>query len=142
MRQRPLRAHGQLRQSQVLTTFGPGAMVDLPNHAVIVGGLEHWEGVSDQIFEERLVAKLQDILQLTNLKLQAPPIDLQDLNAPKTGITGWQFPEWFVAQFEVPWGDVFRSRPLLNRLALVDGRYLDRDRKKRPVVPSVLSRHA
>jgi hypothetical protein len=135
MSQRPVRAHGQLRQSQVLTTFGPGAMVDLPNHAVIVGGLEHWEGVSDQIFEERLVAKLQDILQLTNLKLQAPPIELQDPNAPKTGITGWQFPEWFVAQFEVPWGDVFRSRPLLNRLALVDGRYLDRDRKKRPVVP-------
>jgi MrfA Zn-binding domain len=135
MSQRPVRPHGQVRQSQVLTTFGPGAMVDLPNHAVIIGGLEHWEGVSNQVFEERLTAKIQEILQVTNLKLYAPPIDLQDPNAPKTGITAWQFPEWFVAQFEVPWGDVFRSRPLLHRQALVDGRYLDRDRKKRPVVP-------
>ena len=32
--------HGQIRQSQVVTTFGPGAMVDLPDHAVIVGGLD------------------------------------------------------------------------------------------------------
>lgn len=135
MSQRPVRPHGQLRQSQVLTTFGPGAMVDLPNHAVIIGGLEHWEGVSDQIFEERLVAKIQDILQATNLKLYAPPIDLQDPTAPKTGITAWQFPEWFVAQFEVPWGDVFRSRPLLHRRTLIDGKYFDKERKKRPVVP-------
>src|SRR5260370_34802630 len=107
-------------------------MVEVPNHAVIVGGLEHWEGVSDQIFEERLVAKIQDILQLTNLKLQAPPIELQDPNAPKTGITGWQFPEWFVAQVEVPWGDVFRSRQLLNRTALFDGKYLAPYRNKPP----------
>jgi hypothetical protein len=124
MSQRPIRPHGQLRQSQVLTTFGPGAMVDLPNHAVIIGGLEHWEGVSDQIFEERLVVKIQDILQATNLKLYAPPIDLQDPTAPKTGITAWECPEWFVAQFEVPWGDVFRSRPLLHRRTLVDGKYI------------------
>ena len=34
--------HGQVRQSQVVTTFGPGSMFDLPNHSVIVGGLEYW----------------------------------------------------------------------------------------------------
>ena len=42
-----LKPAGQLRQSQVVTTFGPGAMVDLPDHAVIVGGLEHWNGARD-----------------------------------------------------------------------------------------------
>jgi hypothetical protein len=36
------RPHGQIRQSQIVTTFGPGAMVDLPDHAAIIGGLEHW----------------------------------------------------------------------------------------------------
>lgn len=135
MNQRPARPHGQLRQSQVLTTFGPGAMVDLPNDAVIVGGLEHWEGVSERIFEDRLTTKIEEILEVTNLKLFAPPIDLQDPNAPKTGITAWQFPEWFVAQFEQPWGEGFRSRPLVHRQALVERRFLDKDRKKRPVVP-------
>jgi hypothetical protein len=29
-----------LRQSQVLTTFGPGAMVDLPDRAVLIEGLQ------------------------------------------------------------------------------------------------------
>ena len=40
--QRPVRPHGQIRLSQILTTFGPGAMVDLPNHAVLIGGLDNW----------------------------------------------------------------------------------------------------
>jgi hypothetical protein len=110
-------------------------MLDLPNDAVIVGGLEEREGVSERVFEERLTAKIEEILQVTNLKLFAPPIDLQDPNAPKTGITAWQFPEWFVAQFEVPYGEGFRSRPLVHRKSLVERRFLDKDRKKRPVVP-------
>ena len=38
---KPLPA-GQLRQSQFVTTFGPGAMVDLVDRAVVIGGLEHW----------------------------------------------------------------------------------------------------
>ena len=32
------RAHGQLRQSQVITTYGPGALIDLPRHSAIIGG--------------------------------------------------------------------------------------------------------
>jgi len=34
------RPHGQIRQSQLITTFGPGAMLDLPNYSVLVAGLE------------------------------------------------------------------------------------------------------
>ena len=33
---------GQVPQSEVVMTFGPGSMFDLPNHSVIVGGLEYW----------------------------------------------------------------------------------------------------
>ena len=29
------RPHGQIRQSQMITTFVPGAMLDLPNHSVL-----------------------------------------------------------------------------------------------------------
>src|SRR3954469_23897811 len=36
------RPEGHLRQSQLVTTFGPGAMVDLVDRAVVIGGLEHW----------------------------------------------------------------------------------------------------
>ena len=58
--------HGQVRQSQVVTTFGPGSLFDLPNHSVIVGGLEYWTK-GDEIQEPRLVAKLKDLLQVDNL---------------------------------------------------------------------------
>jgi hypothetical protein len=34
------RPHGSIRRSQVLTSYGPGAMVDLPTRSVIIGGLE------------------------------------------------------------------------------------------------------
>ena len=33
---------GTVRQGQVVTTFGPGAMLDLLNDAVLVGGLDFW----------------------------------------------------------------------------------------------------
>ena len=33
----------QLRSSQVVTTFGPGAMVDLPDTSVIIAGLDSWK---------------------------------------------------------------------------------------------------
>ena len=34
--------HGEIRQSQLITTFGPGSMLDLPNYSVLVAGLEFW----------------------------------------------------------------------------------------------------
>ncbi len=33
---------GEIRQSQLVTTFGPGSMMDLPNHSVLVAGLDFW----------------------------------------------------------------------------------------------------
>ena len=32
-----------LRQSQLVTTYGPGAMIDLPWFAAVVGGLDFWD---------------------------------------------------------------------------------------------------
>ena len=48
------RAHGQLRQSQVVTTYGPGALIDLPRHSAIVGGLDTWSKDLDELDEPRL----------------------------------------------------------------------------------------
>ena len=46
---RSKRPPGQIRQSQVVTTFGPGAMLDLPNHSVLVAGLDHWSAGGDEV---------------------------------------------------------------------------------------------
>ena len=131
---------GELRQSQMLTTFGPGSMVDLPNHAVLIGGLDHWQFAERRrIFEDRLEGRLRDLLSLDELTLYAPPVDNGDANAPRSGVTAFLFPAWFLAQidqtYEAPDGRVYRTRPLVPYDRLVKGGYLNRDRKVVPVVP-------
>jgi hypothetical protein len=119
------RPQGQLRNSQVITTFGPGALLDLPNHAIIVGGLEEWVGVSEEIPERRLVEKLKEYLQkkaihAPQLRLCAPPADNEDPSGQATWITAWQFPEWFSSQDVVTaTGGLTRSRLLVHRKRLL-----------------------
>ena len=132
---------GELRQSQVLTTFGPGAMVDLPNQSVLIAGLEYWKGEKQRIYEDRLEAWLGQRLKAPELKLFAPPVDSGDPNAPRTGIDAFQFPIWFLGQVEETWkapppdGRIYRTRPMVTWDRLVKGGYLTRDRKVAPVVP-------
>jgi len=131
------RPHGQIRRSQLITTFGPGAMLDLPNHSVLVGGLEYWSPGGDEITEPRLVEKLTRLLDVPALKLYAPPPDQEDPTLPQTGITAWQFPEWFITQevASADEGSASRSRMLVHRKALTRGKFIDRDKKRRAVVP-------
>ena len=120
--------HGQIRQSQVVMTFGPGSMIDLPNHAVIVGGLEYWTK-GDEIHEPRLLAKLKDLLQLPSLVLYAPPpADDDPGSTRKTGIDSIQFPEWFITQSSQnqETGSPNRTRRLVHRSALQRGEQVHR----------------
>jgi hypothetical protein len=136
-RTRSKKPHGQIRQSQVVMTFGPGSMFDLPNHSVIVGGLESWTK-GDEILEPRLVAKLRELLQIQSLALHAPPPENEDPTSTKqTGITCWQFPEWFITQgaLATESGRSTRSRRLLPRSSLSKGKFVDHNRKSQPVVP-------
>jgi hypothetical protein len=137
MSQKPtVRPHGQIRQSQMITTFGPGAMLDLPNHSVLVGGLEYWSPGGEEIQEPRLASKLKTLLNIYDLKLRTPPPDQDDPAAPKTGVSVWQFPEWFITQ-DVQGGGRpnIRSRFLVHRKALIKGRFVDAEKKRRSVVP-------
>ena len=140
MSRRPgTRPHGQIRQSQLITSFGPGAMMDLPNHSVLIGGLDSWSSGGDEIIEPRLVDKLKSLFDppLQVLKLFSPPPDVDDPTLPQTGITAWQFPEWFITQDvdnEASHGTV-RARMLVHRKMLSKGKYINDNRKKCSVVP-------
>lgn len=134
-----LRPQGQIRRSQVITTFGPGAMLDLPNHSVILGGLEFWgdpvSSGSTAIREDRLLERVRKAVGREDVVMYPPPIDLAEGAGGAIGIKAFLFPEWFVAQFEdAPRGGI-RSRPLLNRRDLVNGKFFGPDKKKYPVVP-------
>jgi hypothetical protein len=120
------RGHGQIRRSQVVTTWGPGALIDLPRHSAIVGGLDSWPrpGTLDEIAETRLARKLENLTGVTAPKLYAPPPESDDPGETR-GIGAWRFPEWFVVQEKSgPSQDRKMSRRLVHRKALDDkGRF-------------------
>lgn len=118
---------GELRQSQVLTTFGPGAMVDLPSRSVVISGLTYWRGERQFIREDRLRYKVSKSLNLAdgqNIQLYTPPQQSNDPQAAITGIDAFVFPSWFLAQvdktIEVD-GKVYRTRPLVPWSAVKEG---------------------
>jgi hypothetical protein len=121
--------HGEIRQSQLITTYGPGAMVDLPKHSVVIGGLESWVGADTVIHERRLADKVASLLKLPRIELRVPPPLLESEDAPPAGIGVYLFPEWFVAQ--VPG----KRRPLVNIGRLEKGKLTADDGKRYSAVP-------
>ncbi len=113
--------HGQIRRSQVITTWGPGALLDLPDYAVIVGGLDTWPPISklEEIAEPRLTAKLELMTRIDSPRLYAPPADTNDPREKQQSIGVWRFPEWFVVRDEEPPKDQkARTRRLVHRKSL------------------------
>lgn len=127
------RGHGQVRRSQVVTTWGPGALIDLPRHSAIVGGLETWPRTSelDEVSEPRLARKLEIMTGVQTPKLFAPPPESNDPSQEVRGIGVWRFPEWFVVQEPSGTAEERKgSRRLVHRKALDDkGRF-----EKLPVI--------
>jgi hypothetical protein len=116
------KAHGQVRRSQVITTYGPGALIDLPKHSAIVGGLDTWPKTGDleEIVEPRLAQKLQMMTGVPEPRLFAPPPDSNDPRQPARCIGVWRFPEWFVVREESGGAEREQSRRLVHRKKLDD----------------------
>jgi len=114
------KSQGQVRRSQVITTYGPGALIDLPKHSAIVGGLETWPKTSDleEIPELRLTRKLQVMTGVPAPRLFAPPPDENDPRESAKGIGVWRFPEWFIVQEASGSVERERSRRLVHRKEL------------------------
>src|ERR1700676_1443878 len=126
------------RLSQVISTFVPGAMVDLPTRSVVIGGLEQWDmrgGGFTTLSEPRLQERLEKLLkdrnrldQSKSLSLRTPPITEAAPNGEPRGISSAIFPAWFVCE-EV---DVVGTGPAgFRRRRLVRWRDLDATGRKR-----------
>lgn len=143
-RQPAMRPEGEVRHSQLITTYGPGAMVDLPDCSVVIGGLNFWMYGPDQppeeIDEPRLIAKLRQSLNVGSLRLRKPPIhDVGPGGQSRPGgIRSPEFPNWFVAQLDQTKefdGKTYRTRPLVEGARLDKRKFVDADRKAHRVVP-------
>lgn len=82
-------ANDVLRMGQVVGVFGPGAMLDLPDRSIVVGGLDRWDMRGPHAFrpidEPRLSRLLQQRLSGDPRlggdrppELRTPPIDPGD----------------------------------------------------------------
>ena len=118
------RPHAELRQSQLLTTYGPGALVDLPKQAVIISGLDHWrfgKALPREVREDRLLEYLRRAQGMEGVRLCEPPSS-QDVEHDMSGVVAFQFPEWFVVQSAQTWGEGVRSRRVVHLRELSQGK--------------------
>jgi hypothetical protein len=130
----------QLRSSQVITTYGPGSMVDLPEGSVMIAGLDNWNydlTAIPAIDEARLLDKLRRLLEVQNLTLRTPPPSTEDARAFHPNVVAWRFPEWFIVQRTETTREGYRRRRLVHLTSLSDNyrSYRDREYGRQAVVP-------
>lgn len=91
---------GEVRPSQLLWTYGPGALIDLPNLSVVTMGLHRWdEDRCLPIDEARLLDAVRRVLGHQVERLRMPPFTIADLNdkfsaEAKVGVPVRPFPQW------------------------------------------------
>ncbi|RRR65702.1 MAG: DUF1998 domain-containing protein [Candidatus Viridilinea halotolerans] len=97
---------GEVRPSQIIFSYGVGAIVDLPHLSVLVMGLDDWTvdaGLSRVIEEERLLRAVRSQLGSQVQRLLAPPavqtgnraIDLRN-DLQRIGVPVALFPRWML----------------------------------------------
>ncbi len=97
---------GEVRPSQIIFSYGVGALIDLPHISVIVMGLEDWNvnaGQSRLIEEERLLRAVRAQLGSQVERLLAPP-SVQSSQGPidplselaRIGVPVALFPRWML----------------------------------------------
>ena len=96
-------AENIVRQSQLITTYGPGSMLDLPDHSVIVMGLQHWARRGrERIEEPRLKAKLCRLLNMPRIELHTPPRHEDGDRGTAAPVGAKIFPTWFIVKEAKP----------------------------------------
>lgn len=138
---------GELRPSQLLYTYGVGAVVDLPHLSVMVMGLEEWEvGQARAIKEDRLLAQVQRQLGPQVETLCTPPMRAQDEpgllaafdDHAAIGVPVAPFPHWMrcpACHLLAPLSTrLFQLRSVAGRPDLVRYVHASCNRRRQPVV--------
>ena len=96
---------GEVRPSQLLLSYGVGALMDLPHISALIMGLDDWDITnSREISEERLLNAVQGALGSQVARLYMPPIPPSSANAPQNpfdsqariGVPVSPFPRWML----------------------------------------------
>jgi len=77
---------GQLRPSQIITTYGPGSVVDLQDASVVMAGTDYWTVDKEQLVDE---PRLLSLLRVS--RLYRPPVRS---DGGAAGIPAFIFPRY------------------------------------------------
>lgn len=131
----------ELRAGQLLTTFGPGALVDFVDESVIIAGLKFWRYDPTEeiptIQEPRLASLLRQKLKRPYIELRLPPIKTESFAESRSYVKGFQFPEWLQVQHAFPSPNhtgALRRRLVHKKELDPAGKYVDERGKKYNVV--------
>ncbi len=92
---------GNVRPSQLLWTYGPGAMIDLPNFSVMTMGLDSWkQDYCHPIEEPRLLDQVRKMCGSQVERMLQPPVCEEERDNPHDpisyiGVPVQPFPRWF-----------------------------------------------
>src|SRR3954465_8754054 len=79
---------GELRPSQVIGSFGPGAVVDLPTASLIIAGTDFWTPESARLIDE---PRLRSMLRVNAFYRASVKSDLGSI-----GVPAFLFPRFLV----------------------------------------------
>jgi hypothetical protein len=91
---------GTIRPSQAVYSFGIGALIDLPNLSVMVGGLDRWDVTQQEVVtEDRLLDAVRARLGPQVEALRALPVRPEESTNPydewaRVGLPVTVFPRW------------------------------------------------
>lgn len=91
---------GEVRPTQLLWTYGPGALIDMPSLSVVTLGIDRWEkDRCPPIVEARLLAAVQKVLGPQVETMRMPPYVKTDNADPwsaeaRVGVPVRPFPRW------------------------------------------------
>ncbi|MBI9016302.1 MAG: DUF1998 domain-containing protein [Phycisphaerae bacterium] len=80
-----------LRRTQIITTFGIGAMVDFPGESLMLAGLDQWKYSSkDKIIDDIRLAKRMNVKYFVQ-----PPVIIDGGESPNLPLLSIRFPLWY-----------------------------------------------
>lgn len=83
---KPKKVVGRLRKTQLITTFGSGSIVDMPDYSVIIAGTNYWKSYSPVLHEPNL----EKMLRVSHFK--EPFVSDSNDTEPQPDIPAFRFP--------------------------------------------------
>lgn len=84
---------GEIRKSQIITTYGPGSLIDFPRMSAILDGIDYWESSLGKHNFDKMKIHERNLEKILGKKFFVQPQMIEDKNIVN-GINARRFPEY------------------------------------------------